>query len=50
MSRYEIKDREHKDWRGQRFSSLERAQREMNHAHPRSRFYIYDRTTKQEIQ
>lgn len=39
----------HEDWRGMRFSTLERAQRELKRAVPPERFYILDRETKQKI-
>ena len=47
--RYEIVDREHPLWKGQRFSALDRAQREYAHAAPANRFYIKDRTTGEDV-
>ena len=47
--RYEIVDKQHALWRGQRFSTLDRARRELAHAVPVSRFYIKDRTTGTEV-
>lgn len=41
--RYEIKDSFNPTWRGQRFSTLERAERELTHAVPTGRFVIIDR-------
>lgn len=42
-ARYEIVDSHHPDWRGMRFSTLERAERELARAVPAGRFYIRDR-------
>ena len=50
--RYEIIDLEHADWRGMRFSSFERAEREWMHAVQPSdgmRFVIVDRVTKTQV-
>lgn len=47
--RYEMKDLHAPTLRGQRFTALERAQRELAHAVPRGRFVIYDRLTKETI-
>lgn len=46
--RYEIIDNEHPTWKGTRFSTLDRARRELTHAVPAGRFYIKDRTTNTE--
>ena len=46
---YEIKDRENMKARGQRFSSLARAERELAYAVPASRFVIVDRETGEEV-
>lgn len=48
-AKYEIKDRQDPRARGMRFSSLERAQRELAHA-PRSRYMLVDRDTGQEVE
>lgn len=47
--RYEIIDKNHPTWKGTRFSTLDRAQRELAHAVPAGRFYIKDRTTGTEV-
>ena len=47
--RYEIIDNEHPTWKGTRFSTLDRARRELAHAAPAGRFYIKDRTTNTEV-
>lgn len=44
--RYEIQDTHHPEWRGMRFTSLERAERELARAVPAGRFIIVDRQTK----
>lgn len=44
--RYEIKDRTNPLARGYRFTSLDRAKRELARAVPRTRFYILDRQAK----
>lgn len=43
--RFEIRDNEHPKERGQRFTSLVRAERELAHAVPKARFAIFDRET-----
>lgn len=48
-NRYELVDREHPEWRGQRFASLERARREHSHAVPPGRFWIKDRERKIDV-
>lgn len=48
-SRYEIVDKKHALERGMRFSTLDRARRELAHAVPAGRFYIEDRTTGMEV-
>lgn len=47
--RYEIVDKQHALERGQRFSTFDRARRELAHAVPQGRFYIEDRTTGTEV-
>lgn len=47
--RYEIRDNQNPKARGYRFTKLERAQRELTHAVPASRWFIFDRQTKQAI-
>jgi hypothetical protein len=47
--RYEIKDSRNQADRGMRFTSLRAAQRELSHACPPGRFYIYDRQDKREV-
>lgn len=47
--RYEMKDREHPDWRGQRAGTEERALWLLSTAVPRSRFFILDRETGEEL-
>lgn len=47
--RYEIVDRKHALERGQRFTTLDRARRELAHAVPQGRFYIEDRSTGHEV-
>lgn len=47
--RYEIVDREHPDWRGMRFSSLDRARTEHSHAVPTDRFWVKDRETGEDV-
>lgn len=47
--RYELVDKQHALERGQRFSTLDQARRELAHAVPQSRFYIEDRTTGMEV-
>ncbi len=42
--RWEIKDRQNPTNRGMRFSTLERARRELAHAVPPSRWFISDRS------
>lgn len=46
---YEIRDRENPRAKGMRFSTLERAKRELAHAVPADRWFIYDRETRQEV-
>lgn len=48
--RYEIKDAHHPEWRGMRFSSEDRARRELAQAvgEP-GRWVLYDRQDKQEL-
>lgn len=46
--RYELLDSHHADWRGMRFSTLERALRALAQSIPAGRFYVLDRTTKKE--
>lgn len=41
--RYEVRDTVHPDWRGQRFTSLARAQRTVDESIPAGRFTIIDR-------
>lgn len=48
--RFEIRDRNYPAARGMRFASLERAQRELAHAVPASRFFIFDRLERKEVQ
>ena len=43
--RWELKDTVHPDWRGQRFSSRERAEKELAQAVPPGRFVLVDRET-----
>ncbi len=43
QGRYEIKDTNHPDWRGMRFTSLDRAERELAKSVPPGRFVIVDR-------
>lgn len=43
--RYEIRDTHNPQWRGQRFSTEERARRELGHAYPPGRWELVDRTT-----
>jgi len=43
--RYEIIDTHHPKWRGQRFTKLVTAQRELGHSFPPGRFVIKDRET-----
>jgi len=38
--KFEIYDKNNPTWRGQRFSTLERAEKELRHAVPQSRFAI----------
>ena len=47
--RYEIRDREHPGWRGQRFTSLDRARRELAHAVPPERWQLWDREEQREL-
>jgi hypothetical protein len=47
--RWEIKDRENPAARGMRFASLERAARELAHAVPRSRWFLWDRLERREV-
>ena len=47
--RYEIRDRENPRARGYRFTALDRAQRELAHAVPAGRWFIYDRQTGEEV-
>lgn len=43
--RYEIRDTHNPQWRGQRFSTEDRARRELGHAYPPGRWELIDRTT-----
>ena len=48
--RYEIRDNHHPEWRGQRFTSLDRAQRELDHAvGDPGRWSLVDRETREVI-
>jgi hypothetical protein len=47
--RYEIRDRQNPQARGMRFSSLDRAERELAHAVPATRWFIFDRVMKAEV-
>ena len=44
--RYELYDTHHPDWRGQRFTSPERARKELAQSYPPGRFAIRDRAAK----
>ena len=44
--RYELKDREHPSWRGERFTTLERATKALRQSVPSGRFYLYDRQNR----
>ena len=46
--RYELKDRHNPSARGHRFATLERALKELRIAHPRGRWYVIDRQTKEQ--
>lgn len=45
--RYELVDSHHPDWRGQRFSTLQAARKELAASVPPGRFYVKDRETKE---
>ncbi len=47
--RYEIVDSKHGTERGMRFSTLDRAERELAHAVPAGRFYIVDRMKPEDV-
>lgn len=47
--RYEIKDRNNPKAKGYRFTKLEHAQRELAHATPPERWYIFDRAEGKEV-
>ena len=47
--RYELRDTHHPDWRGQRFTELDRARREKDQSIPPGRFIIIDRQTREEV-
>jgi hypothetical protein len=47
--RYELVDSHHPDWRGMRFSDLERARKELERSHPPGRFFLKDRQTGERI-
>jgi hypothetical protein len=47
--RYELLDTHHPGWRGQRFTSLDRARRELAQAIPPGRFVLYDRQEREEM-
>lgn len=49
MKRYEIRDTHNPTWKGMRFTSLDRALRELAHAVPKSRFEVIDRTTGEKV-
>lgn len=41
--RYELKDSVHPTWKGRRFATLERAERELAASTPVGRFFVQDR-------
>lgn len=45
--RYELVDSHNPDERGMRFSTLQRARRELAQSVPAGRFYVKDRVTKE---
>lgn len=47
--RYEIRDRHNPKAKGMRFTSLASAQRELAHAVPAERWFIFDRSNQKEI-
>ena len=47
--RYELIDTHHPEWKGQRFTSIMRAQRELDRSVPPGRFRLIDRQTKERI-
>jgi hypothetical protein len=46
---FEIVDRHHPEWHGQRFSQLWRARSEWRSSFPRARFWIKDRRTGADV-
>lgn len=48
-SRYELKDSHYPEWRGMRFSSLDRAIKELRMSVPPGRFFIYDRQERKRV-
>ena len=48
-ARYELVDSHHPEWRGMRFTSLQRAQHELDRSVPQGRFHLIDRQTKEVI-
>jgi hypothetical protein len=47
--RYELVDSHIPEWRGMRYTNLERARRELAKSWPPGRFHIFDRLTKERI-
>lgn len=47
--RYEIKDSQNPQWKGQRRTSLEAAIKEAGLSFPQGRFYVYDRLMKERV-
>lgn len=47
--RYELVDTHHPEWKGQRFTALERARRALERSVPPGRFKLIDRQTNERI-